>query len=97
MSEPIQVVPASAALSGAFFADIGIHGLFTLSFSIPSVTNANVVMVSMTELGGSSNLPFIGDATMTVHNVAPGNGIVQVRGEVDWDSNLSTRVYFLVT
>ncbi|MFJ4909018.1 hypothetical protein ACIQCR_19590 [Streptomyces sp. NPDC093249] len=80
-----------------YIYDLGINGVFTLSFSVPGVTPNSVVMVSMCELGGQSRTPFIGDATMTVHNVAPDNGQVHVRGEVDWDSTLSVRMYFLVS
>ncbi|MCX4750495.1 hypothetical protein OG455_34145 [Kitasatospora sp. NBC_01287] len=96
MSEPLQVTPVTAAQTGTYIYDLGIHGVFKLTFTVPGVTSDSVVMVSMTELANGSNLPFVGDATLTVHNVAPGNGTVQLRGEVDWDSDLSVRVSFLI-
>lgn len=95
MAEALKVTPVLTAQSQAFVRDLGIHGTFTLTFSLPGVTSNSVVMVSMAELDGG-NQPFIGDATMTVHNVAPGHESVRVRGEVDWDSDLPVRISFLV-
>lgn len=98
MDEPLQVTPVSVSPKlFAYTHDLGINGVFTLSFSVPRVTPSSVVMVSMCELGGQPGTPFIGDATMTVHNVAPDNNQVHVRGEVNWDSTLSVRIYFLVS
>ena len=95
MNDPLQVTSLSLRPASAFSYDLGIHGTFTLNFSVPGVTPSSVVMVSMTEINANGQ-PFVGDATVTVHNVAPGNGNVRLRGEVDWDSDLSVRVYFLV-
>ena len=95
MNEPFQVKPATVSPQYATYTyDLGIHGIFTFDFHVPGVTPSSVVMVSMAELSRSS--PFVGDAVMTVHGVAPGNDVVRVKGEVSWDSDLSTRLYFLV-
>ncbi|MFE4589796.1 hypothetical protein [Streptomyces laurentii] len=98
MSEPLRVTPVSESPNQfTYIYNLGINGLFTLAFSVPGVTRDSVVMVSMCELDGQTGAPFIGDATMTVHNVAPDDGQVHVRGEVNWDSALSVRMYFLVS
>jgi len=52
-------------------------------------------MVSLTELDSDGN-PFIGDATMKVYNVAPGDGVVFIRGEIDWDEDLNIRANIFI-
>ncbi|MFJ8440704.1 hypothetical protein [Kitasatospora griseola] len=95
MNDPLQVTPLTIRPASAFSYDLEAHGTFTVNFSVPGVTPSSVVMASMTEVN-SNGQPFVGDATTTVHNVAPGNGNVRLRGEVGWSSDLSVRVYLLV-
>ena len=59
------------------------------------ITPSSVVMVSLTELD-SVGEPFIGAATMKIYNVAPGNGQVLFRGEIDWDFDLNIRANIFV-
>jgi hypothetical protein len=61
------------------------------------MSTSGVAQVSLTEVdrGDASGRPFIGAATMKVYNVAPGNGFVDVRGEIDWDDDLNIRVNIL--
>jgi hypothetical protein len=70
------------------------HRIFTLRFAVPGVNRSTAVAVSLTEVSGDQ--PFIGDATMKVYNVAPRDGgEVDVRGEIDWDTDLLVRVNFI--
>jgi hypothetical protein len=55
------------------------------------ITTASDVTAGIGEMDGN-NIPFIGDAVMTVHNVAPFNGGVFVRVNVAWDSPLRFQV-----
>ncbi|MFE5739513.1 hypothetical protein [Streptomyces celluloflavus] len=98
MNNPIRVTPAAGAASGAFTSPIRTHGLFALRFFIPGVTANSVVMVSLCETD-SNGTPIDGQALMKVYNVVPlGDGVesVDVRGEIDWDVDLTARVSFLV-
>jgi hypothetical protein len=55
----------------------------------------SVVMVSLTELDSSGN-PILGDATMKVYNVVPKDEVVLIRGEVDWDEDLTIRANIFI-
>lgn len=48
-------------------------------------------MASITEIDGDG-LPFVGNATLEVHNVAPRNGFIDLILAVLWDSPLRYRV-----
>ena len=67
------------------------HRIFTTTIPMPGLTPGNNVVASLTEIDVNGN-PFIADATMKIYNVAPGNGDIQVRGEVDWDEDLDIRI-----
>ena len=42
-------------------------------------------------------MPFVAGATMKVYNVAPqDSGVVVVRGEVDWNTDLNVRVSVII-
>jgi hypothetical protein len=72
------------------------HRIFTHQINIAGVRPDSVVMVSLTEMGRpnptAALAPILGEATMKVYNVTPGNGRVSVRGEVDWDSDLEIQI-----
>jgi hypothetical protein len=73
------------------------HRIFTDRYTVAGVNRFSTVMVSLTEVfagsDGALDNPFIGGATMKVYNVSPhDDGTVEVRGEVDWDSDLNIRV-----
>ena len=93
----------SVTASAGFFGFIRAHRIFTRRFTgLTGVTRGSIVCVSLTEMkrtspSGPLDLPHMGDASMKVYNVAPENGSVFVRGEVDWDSDLDIRVSFLVS
>jgi hypothetical protein len=77
------------------------HRIFTRRFAVPGLVPTNNVMVSLCEIGRSSNAgpldtPFVGDATMKVYNVAASNGEVVVRGEIDWDDDIDIRIAIFV-
>jgi hypothetical protein len=81
----------------AFMFHIRAHRIFTRRFTYPGMSPSGNAQVSLTEVdrGDSTGRPFIGAATMKVYNVAPGNGFVDVRGEIDWDNDLNIRVNIL--
>jgi hypothetical protein len=73
------------------------HGPFTwrLSFpATPAVGPDNAYAVSITEVDRNdpTGRPFIGNAGMSIGNVAPGDGIVDVHGLVDYDTDLNYRI-----
>jgi hypothetical protein len=76
-------------------ATIRTHGTSVRAFSIPGLTGSSTLSVSITEVDGAGN-PFVGDAVMRVDNVAPGNGVVNVRIEVGWGVDLTVRLNFFV-
>jgi hypothetical protein len=87
--------PESAGLvaaSGAWWAFFNAHRLFNLRVNIPGAVPGNLVFVSLTECAPGSNTPILGSATTHTYNVVPGNGYVDIRGEIDWDTNLLIRV-----
>ncbi len=65
------------------------HRIFTKSLNFPEVNDGSSVLASLTELGIDG--PLIGGATMKVYNVAADNGVVHLRGEIDWDDDLEIR------
>lgn len=87
--------------AGPFHRVIQAHRIFTRRFDVSGVRRNSTVFVTLTEVslsaGGALDVPFIGDATMKLYNVAPlDGGQVDVRGEIDWDSDLNIRVSFFV-
>jgi hypothetical protein len=91
----------AGSLVGPVFAVIRAHRIFTRRFNIAGVHHRSTVFVTLTEVGqgsdGSLEWPFIGNATMKLYNVAPRDGgQVDVRGEIDWDSDLNIKVSFVV-
>lgn len=67
------------------------HRIFTETIPMPGITPGNNVVASLTEVDVNGN-PFIGNAAMKIYNVAPRNGDIQVRGEVDWDEDIDIRI-----
>ncbi|MEE1801845.1 hypothetical protein ACIQVO_14580 [Streptomyces sp. NPDC101062] len=85
-------VASAAAATGAWWAFFTAHRIFNLRVNIPGAVPGNLVFASLTECAAGSNTPFLGSATMHTYNVVPGNGLVTIRGEIDWDTDLLTRV-----
>ncbi|MEV7443245.1 hypothetical protein AB0O22_19260 [Streptomyces sp. NPDC091204] len=80
------------------FEDFNFHGDFFLTVRLPTaqVNSFSQVAVSICELN-SDGIPFIGNAKMEVHNVAPhGDGRIIVRAEVHWGSNLKVRLNYII-
>ncbi|QED46680.1 hypothetical protein [Cytobacillus dafuensis] len=57
----------------------------------PRVMPWTRVFVSIAELDGNNN-PFIGLASMEVHNVVPYEDYIIVRGYIGWEKNLKARL-----
>jgi hypothetical protein len=80
------------------------QGTFDIAF--PFGTNVldrhSRCIVSISELGRPApdqppDIPFIGAATMRVHNVSPADdGVLHVRFEINWDSILQWRATFFI-
>ncbi|MPY53484.1 hypothetical protein [Streptomyces acidicola] len=83
---------AAAAATGGWWAFFRAHRIFNLRVNIPGAVPGNLVWASLTECAPGSNIPFLGSATMHTYNVVPGDGFVLIRGEIDWDEDLLTRV-----
>lgn len=99
---PVIRADAPDARAGAISTNpIFVHRIFTRGFNVAGVNRFTPVTVSLTEVfpatpGAALNVPGIGGATMKVYNVAPRDGGgVDVRGEVDWDSDIPVRVSFV--
>lgn len=80
-------------------------GAGTFDIAFPFGTNIinrhSHCVVSICELsqppGEALDYPFIGAATMRVHNVAPqDDGTLHVRFEINWDSTLNWRATFFI-
>ena len=58
---------------------------------------ANICEVSRPEGQPELDFPFIGNATMTIHNIVPhDDGTLLIRLEIDWPSPLDVRIQFFV-
>jgi hypothetical protein len=66
-----------------------------VSIPFPTVTPTTVVTGSITEIDGDG-LPFVGDATLELHNVAPRDQFVDVIAAVLWDNALTYRNYLSI-
>ena len=75
-------------------------GTFDIAFPFGTqvINRHSHCIVSICELGGQPlDFPFIGAATMRVHNVAPGDdGVLHVRFEIDWGGVLQWRATFFI-
>lgn len=58
---------------------------------------ANICEVSRPEGQPELDFPFIGNATMTIHNIVPhDDGTLLIRLEIDWPYPLDVRIQFFV-
>jgi hypothetical protein len=74
------------------------RGTFAWNFGFPNaIVNArSQVAVSITEVT-AANVPFLGDAGMSVLNVVPqDDGTVTVRANVAWSSPLKVKLNFII-
>ena len=84
-------------------ADIHRNGTFDQFINFPSgvINRHSHVLVSICEIsqpaGEPLDFPFIGDATMTIHNICPrDDNHLQVRISIDWDSPLNCRLWITI-
>jgi hypothetical protein len=92
---PVEPLPRSGDIrpfSQAFNYTIQVHRIWQKRFGFPGMAPGNAAFVSLTEYDFNTGNPFIGVASMKVYNVAPGDGFVDVRGEIDDDNDLNIRV-----
>ena len=100
---PIPTQPVLGETAGpprflASWATFRWNGVFNFRFSIPGATNKSIVAVSLTEVqfNFSEIFPFLGLATLKVYNVVPRpDGVVEVRGHVDWGSDIDVKISFI--
>ncbi len=69
----------------------------TIGFPAPVIVNSfSQVAVSVCELG-ADNVPFLGNAEMSILNVVPhDDGTVDLRWHVGWDEKLPVRLNFVI-
>jgi hypothetical protein len=65
------------------------------------ISRDSIVLANICEIaripGEPRNLPWNGDASMEIRNIIPDdNGFVTLTVEIDWDSPLDFRVFFVV-
>jgi len=102
-AQTAEAVPAKGSSDSASpslaagYCTYTINGTYNL-FCTWSRINANshVVAAISEYANGDPADRFIGDAQMTVHNIAPYNGGVEVQVDVNWGSPLNVRLDLLV-
>jgi len=67
------------------------RGRLLLNYNHHTIGVHKPVQASLTEVDGNRN-PFVGSAAMSVYNVAPRQGGVTVRVNVDWPHDLNLRL-----
>ena len=80
--------PQARAASGGTFTG---NGRIAVTHRDSRITALSNVTAGISEVN-ANNVPFLGDAVMTVHNVAPFNGGVIVRVNVAWNSPLRCKL-----
>lgn len=71
------------------------RGIVHHTFMWPKVKSHHLVFATANEIGEDGN-PWLGQARVSILNVAPGNGFIDFRFEVDWEYALPIMVDFLV-
>ncbi|WP_255292176.1 hypothetical protein [Bacillus thuringiensis] len=83
-----------------YFNDLRGRGVIERRLNLSGVVNStSIVVASITEVGiiGGQVKPFQGSASMQIYNVVPqDDGIVIVRGHIDWGSDLNYRISVIV-
>jgi hypothetical protein len=72
------------------------HGQWKLTLNWGAVNHNSRVFVSTSEFGGGQQVPFVGAARYTVHNVAPFDGGVVVWINIEWGSDIRVQLSYLV-
>ncbi|WEV26400.1 hypothetical protein OYE22_15230 [Streptomyces sp. 71268] len=94
-TEATRVDAPSATIISARSSLFRAHGVFTERFGNLGNNRESKVFASLTEVGSEG--PFIGAANMRVFNISPvSQGLVDIRGEVEWPEDLDVIVSFLV-
>lgn len=70
------------------------HGQVILNATSSAFTPGTRVVASIVEID-NAGIPLIGAARMTIHNVRPYQGGVQVWANIEWNSNLRVRVSYI--
>jgi hypothetical protein len=68
-----------------------LNRMFTHEITAPGCHPGRNAVASICEIN-PDGVPFMGNAGMKIYNVMPGNNVVWVRGEVDWDEPINVRV-----
>jgi hypothetical protein len=73
------------------------HGGFQEAFAVTGVSQASVVLASISEIGviNGQLIPFQGAASVSIDNVVPGPGNVIVRGNIGWGTDITVRISIL--
>lgn len=79
-----------------FSQDETFSGFKVFDFPISEAKCTDVVVGSVTEVHKEPpNCPFLGAATITIHNVAPQEGQVSVAVTADWQSDILIRIMLI--
>jgi hypothetical protein len=70
------------------------NGIFNVRFDNPNMNTQSNVMVSISEMT-ADDIPFIGDAPMSVANVAPFDNGAWVKVNIGWDQSLRFQLMFV--
>jgi hypothetical protein len=87
---PIHSKEGPKPFSGFYWVFTGC-GMFVQNLGYPGVTPNSGLCVTVCEVD-ANGIPFIGNAYMSIGNVAPGNNSLLVYGGVNYDSNVDYRI-----
>jgi hypothetical protein len=96
-SDPLKTSEAAALLPPgilAFRQNWGFkHGQWELKLTSPLFNRRSIVVAS---IGEGFDVKFVGAARCTMHNVAPGDGVISVWVDIQWGSPIAVSVDYVV-
>ena len=79
-----------------FSQDEWFHGYKVFDFPVTGAKCTDVVVGSATEVHREKpNCPFLGAAPITIHSVAPHEGVVSVAATADWQTDVLVRIMLI--
>jgi hypothetical protein len=89
----VEIKSELGAAAGFLYVFRG-HGPFTHNLGFTGITPNSALAVTVTEIDrpDATGKPFIGNAAISIANVAPGTNAVNVHGLVDFGTDLNYRI-----